>query len=119
MARLSRDPTTLSNYQSFKVRHTAVDFNIDFSKKVLAGSVTLNLEATNDAGEKHIHLDTSYLDIEDVKINAKDVQWTVHPRVEPFGSKLEISLESAPKTGDHLAIDVSDSEESGIQNTYD
>ena len=106
MAGVPRDPSTLSNYHDFKTKHTAVDFHIDFLKKTLTGSVTLNLEATSDASGKEIHLDTSYLDVTDIKINGEDSQWTVLPRAEPFGSKLEIKLKTAAKNGEHISVDV-------------
>ena len=111
MARSPRDPSTLSNYEHFKTRHTAAEFNIDFEKRVLNGSVTLDLEATNNGDERNVYLDTSYLDIQDVEIDNRKVQWTVHPRGEPFGSKLEIKLDSAFTSGSHFSVNVRLSDE--------
>ena len=55
--RTPRDPNTLSNYHNYVTRHTAVDFDIDFSKKRLFGSVVLTLESLTDDDVKDVVLD--------------------------------------------------------------
>lgn len=51
-----RDPNTLSNYNAWRTKHTAADFNVDFEGKRLTGIVHLTLESL--ASEKQIVLDT-------------------------------------------------------------
>lgn len=51
-----RDPNTLSNYNAWRTKHTAADFEIDFEAKKLKGSVELTLQKL--ANEKKIILDT-------------------------------------------------------------
>jgi hypothetical protein len=59
--RTPRDPNTLSNYHNFVTRHTSVDFDIDFSKKRLFGSVVLTLESLTDEEVKDVVLDSRYV----------------------------------------------------------
>lgn len=54
----TRDPNTLSNYDKFRTTHTAIDFTVDFEKKLLAGHVTLTLESTPGAMATEIVLDS-------------------------------------------------------------
>lgn len=56
-----RDPNTLSNYHNYVTRHTSVDFEIDFEKKRLTGSVVLRLESLIDEGEVDVVLDSRYV----------------------------------------------------------
>jgi hypothetical protein len=58
--RTPRDPNTLSNYHNFVTRHTIADFEIDFSKKILNGSVTLQLESLTEKESQEVILDTRY-----------------------------------------------------------
>jgi leukotriene-A4 hydrolase len=46
--RTPRDPNTLSNYHNYVVRHTSLDFEIDFEKKRLVGGVVLRVESLVD-----------------------------------------------------------------------
>lgn len=55
-----RDPNTLSNYQTFLTKHTAVDLQVDFGRKLLHGNVTLTLESCTQAGSSELVLDTRY-----------------------------------------------------------
>lgn len=56
--RTPRDPNTLSNYHNFVTRHTSVDFDIDFERKRLFGSVVLKLECLTDEDVKEVVLDS-------------------------------------------------------------
>lgn len=56
-----RDPNTLSNYHNYVTRHTSVDFDIDFERKRLYGSVTLTFESLTDDKVKDIVLDSRYV----------------------------------------------------------
>ena len=59
--KMPRDPNTLSNYHNYVTRHTSVDFDIDFEKKRLYGSVTLTLESLTDGAVKDVILDSRYV----------------------------------------------------------
>lgn len=59
--RTPRDPNTLSNYHNFVTRHTSVDFDIDFERKRLFGSVVLTLECLTDEDVKEVVLDARYV----------------------------------------------------------
>jgi leukotriene-A4 hydrolase len=92
--KVHRDPSTLSNYDKFETTNTAVDLHIDFDKKRLTGTVTLTLQSLTYAEASEVVLDTSYLDIKDVKVGGKAVKWELSAkRQEPYGSPLTIKLE--------------------------
>ena len=55
-----RDPNTLSNYSAWRTTHTAVDFRIDFTNKLLTGTVKLKLRSITDAQTPEVVLDTRY-----------------------------------------------------------
>jgi leukotriene-A4 hydrolase len=65
--RTPRDPNTLSNYHNYVTRHTSVDFDIDFSRKRLFGSVVLTLESLTDEDVKDVVLDCRYVQYELVR----------------------------------------------------
>lgn len=100
-----RDPNTLSNYDDFKTMHTVANLSIDFSKKQLAGNVTLTLEAAAGVKTGEITLDTSYLDILDVKLEGSSTKWDLLPRMEPYGSALKVQAGSV-KPGTSVMLDV-------------
>ncbi|KAF2019363.1 putative leukotriene A-4 hydrolase like protein [Aaosphaeria arxii CBS 175.79] len=101
-----RDPNTLSNYHNFITRHTSASFDIDFEKRVLKGGVVLTLESLTDAETKEIVLDTSFLDISDVKIDGQQVKWSVKDRSEPYGSPLTIQLTEGVAKGKKFDVAV-------------
>lgn len=101
-----RDPNTLSNYHNFVTRNTSATFDIDFEKKVLKGNVVLTLESLTKKETKEITLDTSFLNITDVKVNGEKVEWEVKDRVEPYGSPLKIELKEGVEKGKTIDIAV-------------
>ena len=105
-----RDPNTLSNYDRFTTTHTQTNFIIDFDKKILTGNMIINLIAKGN-NEHEIILDTSYLDVHDVKVNGKACEWELRPRFEPFGSPLKIALEQTVDIGETLTVDVGQSQD--------
>ena len=98
-----KDPTTLSNYDCLRTRHVTVNFNIDFAKEQLTGNVTLTLEVLKKGNE--IILDTSYLNVADVKIDGSIAKWTLAARIEPYGSPLKIQLPDTA-VGQHVNVSV-------------
>ncbi|KAL8972791.1 MAG: hypothetical protein Q9183_000355 [Haloplaca sp. 2 TL-2023] len=102
-----RDPNTLSNYNNFLTTHTTAKLDIDFEKKRLVGNVVLKLKSISDAETKDILLDTSYLDIEHIKIKGQTLSgWQLLPRFEPYGSPLKISLEEEVEKDQSFEIDI-------------
>lgn len=58
--RTPRDPNTLSNYHNYVTRHTSVDFEIEFEKRRLVGTVGLRMESCTDEGVGVV-LDSRYV----------------------------------------------------------
>ena len=100
----ARDPTTVSNYDRFRTRHIAANFNIDFAKEQLRGKVILDLEVLKKSNE--IVLDTSYLDVTDIKVDGSSTNWTLEARTEPYGSPLKIQSPSNVAIGQHVNVSV-------------
>lgn len=104
MASLSniRDPNTLANYNVYRTTHTIANLDIDFDKRCLSGNVVLNLKCHNPIERPDILLDTSHLDIGDVKLDGEKAEYELHARVEPYGSALRIKV-----TPDHAKEEIS------------
>ena len=100
----ARDPNTLSNYDEFLTKHVTANLDIDFTKERLKGNVTLDVEVLQRSDK--VILDTSYLDVSDIKVNSFDVKWTLASRTEPYGSALKIHLGSDTDVGKRLSISV-------------
>ncbi|KAF2792179.1 leukotriene A-4 hydrolase [Melanomma pulvis-pyrius CBS 109.77] len=99
-----RDPNTLSNYHNFVTRNTSATFDIDFDKKILKGGVVLTLESLTNKESKEIILDTSFLDISNVKVEGKEIEWEVKERTEPYGSPLVIKLGEGVGKGERIDV---------------
>ncbi|KAL1606032.1 Leucyl aminopeptidase yscIV [Nothophoma quercina] len=102
--RTPRDPNTLSNYHNFVTKHTSVDFEIDFEHKILSGAVGLDLESLTDENVKEVVLDSSFLDISEVKVDGKTAQFEVGDRIEPYGAPLRVTLPSSIPKGKIVSI---------------
>ena len=105
--KMPRDPNTLSNYQNFVTVHTIVNFDIDFDTQCLSGNVVLQLKPVPESQSKEIILDTSHLDIKDVKLDNASPKWSLLPRSEPYGSALKIELAESLENLQVLEVDVS------------
>jgi leukotriene-A4 hydrolase len=101
-----RDRSTLSNYNYFRTTHTTTNFNISFSNQKLVGNVVLTLKSITDAQTKEIVLDSSYLDISNVKVDGKTAKWEILPRTGPLGSPLKIQLDDWIENGKSVDVDV-------------
>ncbi|KAG4410498.1 hypothetical protein IFR04_016367 [Cadophora malorum] len=105
---MPRDPTTVSNYNNWKTKHTIADFSIDFKKQRLTGTVTLFLESITEKESEEIILDTSYLDISDVTFNgSKTKDWKLADRSEPYGSPLSIKAPGGASKGSTVEVSIS------------
>lgn len=106
----ARDPSTASNYDAWRTRHTTANLTIDFAAKRLHGQVLLELERqTDDAhSSNEIILDSSFVDVSRVTVNAAPSKWTLQPRTEPLGAPLHITDIPRVAKGERVtvAIDV-------------
>lgn len=110
-----RDPNTFSNYNEFITNHIQANFSIDFEKKNLIGNVVLKLRPVTTTESKEIVLDTSYLDIKEIKVDGYPSNWDLLPRTEPFGSVLKITLGKPVGETESVEIDVGSEEESHLE----
>ena len=93
------DPHSYANTAAVSVRALALDLDVDFQRRELAGSVDLTLD-WHDASARQLVLDTRDLTIE--RVEALDDKGAAHPahyvldkRDPILGSALRIDLESA------------------------
>ena len=103
---MARDPSSLSNYGEWLTRHTTTNFNVDFNRKCLAGSVRLELESQTAADSKEIVLDSSFLSVSNVSVNALPAKWEMKPRVEPFGAPLHVAVPEGLPKGEVLCLEI-------------
>src|SRR6185503_18163568 len=61
-----RDPHSYARPADVRVEHLVLDLTVDFAKKQLAGTATLNIR--NESQAKALILDTADLDIHSVKL---------------------------------------------------
>jgi leukotriene-A4 hydrolase len=101
-----RDPNTLSNYNNWRTTHTTANFHVLFDEQRLKGSVSLRLKSITDAETNEIILDSSYLDISQVKVNDQVSKWDLLPRLEPYGEALKIYLDRGITQGQSLTVSI-------------
>jgi len=101
-----RDPSTLSNYNAWRTQHITANLEIDFAKKRLWGDVILKIKKLAGAGADSgkVVLDSSYLDIQTVKVDGKVAKYDVAKRLAALGSPLAIDISSPPE--DNQVIDI-------------
>jgi len=90
--REDRDLATQSNYHDIRTTHLDLTWTINWTSKLISGSVYLTLEATKEDVD-FIILDTSHLDIQQVEIGGKEVRWSLGEKVvEIMGRGIKIEL---------------------------
>lgn len=102
-----RDPNTLSNYNNWRSTHITANLDILFDQKKLVGNVVHQFKSITDAESRDIILDTSYLDIGEIKVDGKLSKWELLPALEPFGTPLKIRLEKGVPLNGTVEVDVS------------
>ena len=91
------DSHTLSNYYEVQVNHAHLDLTVDFSSRILTGSVTLSFSRISEANQ--LILDTKYLEVKEV--------------LDQFGNNLKFKfLENDELLGVPLSIQLNDSTQS-------
>ncbi|GAB1217141.1 hypothetical protein ATERTT37_006366 [Aspergillus terreus] len=102
-----RDPNTLSNYNNWLSTHITANFDILFDQKKLVGNVIHKLKSITNAESTDIVLDTSHVDVTDVKVDGKPSVWELLPPVEPYGTALKIKLDQGVKMDEIVHVDIS------------
>ena len=91
------DSHTLSNYHEVQVNHAHLDLAVDFSNRILTGSVTLSFSRISESNQ--LILDTKYLEIKEV--------------LDQFGNNLKFKfLEKDELLGIPLSVQLNDSTQS-------
>ena len=91
------DSHTLSNYHEVQVNHAHLDLAVDFSNRILTGSVTLSFKRISESNQ--LILDTKYLEIKEV--------------LDQFGNNLKFKfLEKDELLGIPLSVQLNDSTQS-------
>ncbi|KAG7663583.1 LAP2 [[Candida] subhashii] len=85
------DPCTQSNYSKFDVKHTDLSLSVSFETKTLAGVVTYTL--INKDASNEVILDTSVLDINQVKVNGNSAEYKLG-ELSMYGTPLIIPIDS-------------------------
>ncbi|KAG8882806.1 hypothetical protein FRB97_007740 [Tulasnella sp. 331] len=88
------DPTTQSNYWEITTKHAHFDWDIDWKRRILSGSVTHTLISKKESPTEVI-FDTQALDIKGASVNGFPVQYELRPTHPVMGSAMVIKLESA------------------------
>jgi leukotriene-A4 hydrolase len=101
---VNRDYHSYANTADFRAEHVRLDLTVDFARRVLEGTVELQLRRLSGAPE--LVLDTRDLDIAQVETGAGHGTWvattfTVGARDAILGSPLRIAL---PATADRVRI---------------
>jgi len=102
-----RDPHSHADLQKFRVRHIDLDLNVDFSKEVLTGSATLQVERI-DAAARELVLDTRDLIVRKVELlrgeKPIEVSFKLGERDEVLGAPLAIAMPAACKCAPTEAV---------------
>src|ERR1700722_15362359 len=101
-----RDPNPLSNYNDWRTTHTTADFHVLFDEQRLKGRVSLDLKSITGAETKEVILDSSYLDISEVKVNGQLSKWDLLPRLEPYGEALKIHLDKGVAHSQSISVSI-------------
>ncbi|KAJ3135866.1 Leukotriene A-4 hydrolase [Geranomyces variabilis] len=99
------DPNSFANTDEIKINHSHLALDVDFEKRILAGSVTHTATVVGKNVSQFV-LDTSFLSINDVALidgaNSSDAQklkFELAERDEKFGSRLTIHFASPVAEG--------------------
>ncbi|WWC90899.1 leukotriene A-4 hydrolase/aminopeptidase [Kwoniella dendrophila CBS 6074] len=100
-----KDLATLSNYGEIITKHIDINWEIDWNEKIFNGSVELLMESKkNNGGVEQVVLDTSFLDLKGVKVDDKDVVYSLGNRIEVMGQALKIKLPKSLNKGETVKI---------------
>ena len=97
---LAADVHSLANPAEARPRHVSLDLALDFDKKVVAGTATLELDYPGGADKaRFLDLDTRGLAVESVTAGGKPLAHQLEAEVPNLGRRLRITLpQPAPRT---------------------
>jgi aminopeptidase N len=94
---LAADVHSLSNPAAARPRHVSLDLSLDFDRRVVAGTATLEVDYPGETGQtRHLDLDTRGLTIEAITAGGKPLEYVLEPEVPNIGRRLRITLPAPP-----------------------
>ena len=94
---VTSDAHSFSNPQDVSIQHMHLDLAVDFEKRVLKGSVRLDLDRKTKVNV--LHLDSRQLQIEKILLDdGTEAQFLLSEDVEYFGQDLAINLKKKTKS---------------------
>nr|CDI51130.1 related to leukotriene-A4 hydrolase [Melanopsichium pennsylvanicum 4] len=104
--RVPEDTHTHSDVAKYKPVHLHLDWNIDWNARIISGRVSHIIELIQP-GLNSITLDASYLNINSVKIEGKNVEYNLGTQRGTLGAPLHIPIPSSiNKKGDKIHLDI-------------
>jgi len=101
-----KDIHSLANIAQISPRHIHLDWELDWRRKVITGSVTHKIGVEED-GVSKVVLDSSYLELGKITVDGHEVSDAhVAPRHGSLGSALTIPLKAPAKKGDILEVKI-------------
>lgn len=100
------DPSTQSNYADFKVNGTILELSVSFENKKIEGKVQYDL--TNKGYTDKLILDTSVLNIKEVKVDGAVAAFKLNKSKPVLGSALEISVPKTATINVEIAFETTD-----------
>ncbi len=89
------DPHTFARPEEAVINHLSLELTVDFRKKILSGSVKLDIKSAEDA--KEIILDTRDLKIEKVLVDGKEEKFLLADSIPFMGQALKIPITHSSK----------------------
>jgi leukotriene-A4 hydrolase len=86
---------TYGNYDEVRISHISLDLLVDFEKKSMAGSATLDIE--NLTGAEQVILDHKNMDIQYAAVDGAEVAFQIGPFDSILGSALIIPIKKESK----------------------
>ncbi|KAF8329435.1 uncharacterized protein EI90DRAFT_3145933 [Cantharellus anzutake] len=99
------DPATQSNYLDISTSHAHFEWDIDWDKHIILGSVEHTLVAHTNV-EKPVSLDSSFLSIASVEVQGKPSKFDLKQPHNVMGSALVIPLDTKLLSGDTINIKI-------------
>ncbi|KAH9168627.1 leukotriene-A4 hydrolase [Lactarius sanguifluus] len=97
------DPTTQANYLQIFTKHVDFDWTLDFANQIVEGTATHTLLA-HESGVEEVIFDTADLEISEVLVEGRAVQFALGERHKVMGSALHVPL--APIIGADATVKV-------------
>lgn len=90
------DRSTLSSYLSTQILKTALTLKVDWSHRILRGSVAYTLKGIKS---QQLTLDTSHLEILSAEFENEPLKWELRQPYEPLGRALDVQLPQDAREG--------------------